>query len=86
MSDCTHELHERETASADGMCPICLASERGALAERVEKLHSAADRARNCIKLLIARSPVRDVTETLAELDSALARPSTPPTDGAATD
>ena len=27
MSDCTHDLTEREVACADGMCPMCLAAE-----------------------------------------------------------
>jgi len=26
MSDCTHDLSERETAVADGYCPMCLVS------------------------------------------------------------
>lgn len=31
MSKCTHDLTERETACADGMCPQCLASDNEAL-------------------------------------------------------
>src|SRR6185312_9724072 len=33
----------------------------------------ALERARGCIKGLLARTPVRDVTETLAEIDAAIA-------------
>lgn len=35
-------------------------------------LREALERARGCIKGLIARTPVRDVSETLAEIDAAL--------------
>ena len=38
MSDCTHDLAERETACADGMCPLCLAAR---LAEA--EAHAAAN-------------------------------------------
>lgn len=31
MSDCTHDLAERETACFDGMCPLCLAAENARL-------------------------------------------------------
>lgn len=40
-------------------------------AER-ERLKLALDRSRGCIKGLLARTPVRDVSETLAEIDAAL--------------
>lgn len=39
----------------------------------IESLRAALDQARSCIKLLIARKPVRDVTETLCAIDAALA-------------
>lgn len=39
MRKCTHDLAERESDCADGMCPQCLASERDRLAEEVKKSH-----------------------------------------------
>ena len=38
MSECTHDLAERETACADGMCPQCLADDNKALFDRNEEL------------------------------------------------
>ena len=35
MSECEHDLAERETACADGMCPQCLASDNESLRETV---------------------------------------------------
>lgn len=40
-------------------------------------LRPALERARGCITGLLARTPVRDVAETLAEIDAALAEPHT---------
>jgi hypothetical protein len=46
--------------------------ERGVRDQRITKLESALGRARGCIKGLLARTPVRDVEETLAEIDAVL--------------
>ncbi len=35
MSECKHDLAERETACADGMCPKCLASDNESLRETI---------------------------------------------------
>ena len=35
MSECEHDLAERETACADGMCPQCLASDNESLRETI---------------------------------------------------
>ena len=35
---CDHELGERETACADGMCPLCLAADNTALRETVSHM------------------------------------------------
>ena len=40
--------------------------------EERDALRLAAERARSCIKGLLSRTPVRDVAETLAELDAAI--------------
>lgn len=42
---CEHDLSDRETACADGMCPLCLAAENAALREENERL-TAANKAR----------------------------------------
>ena len=43
MNNCTHDLSERETACADGMCPLCLADRiaelERQLARRTQKLN-----------------------------------------------
>lgn len=41
--------------------------------EYAGRSRDALERARGCIKGLLARTPVRDVAETLAEIDAALA-------------
>lgn len=41
-------------------------------AVETEDLRQALERARGCIKGMLARTPVRDVAETLAEIDAAL--------------
>ncbi len=35
MSDCTHNLAERNTACADGMCPQCLADDNKSLRDTI---------------------------------------------------
>ena len=35
MSECTHDLAERETACADGMCPQCLAVDNKSLRDTI---------------------------------------------------
>lgn len=45
----------------------------------------ALERARGCITGLLARTPVRDVTETLAEIDSVIAALAAPPPPAAET-
>jgi hypothetical protein len=44
------------------------------LADYAGQQHDALERARGCIKGLLARTPVRDVSETLAEIDAVLAK------------
>ena len=49
MSECTHDLAERETACADGMCPQCLASDNESLRDilsymRLTMLNDARER------------------------------------------
>lgn len=39
---CEHDLAEKETACADGMCPMCLATELAAKNERILALEIAA--------------------------------------------
>lgn len=46
-----------------------------------EALVLALERARGCIKGLLARTPVRDVAETLAEIDAALSPAAQQPTE-----
>jgi hypothetical protein len=36
--NCDHDLSERETACADGMCPMCLRAENAALREAAGKV------------------------------------------------
>lgn len=33
---CEHDLSDRETACADGMCPLCLAAENAALRHAIK--------------------------------------------------
>jgi hypothetical protein len=47
--------------------------EVAALREKVRVAVDALERGQGCIKGLLARTPVRDVSETLAEIDAALA-------------
>jgi hypothetical protein len=47
-------------------------AQRDELAAENAALRMALERARGCIKGLLARTPVRDVAETLAEIDHAL--------------
>ena len=42
MSDCTHDLSERETAVADGYCPMCLV-------ETIEQLEADKERLTNAL-------------------------------------
>ena len=35
MSECDHDLAERETACADGMCPQCLAKDNKSLRDTI---------------------------------------------------
>ena len=35
---CTHELGERETACADGMCPLCLAADNTELRDVIKDM------------------------------------------------
>lgn len=44
-----------------------------ALLERLDADKLALERARSCITGLLKRTPVRDVAETLAEIDAAIA-------------
>lgn len=37
MNICSHDLANRETACADGMCPLCLAIELDKLREEIKK-------------------------------------------------
>jgi hypothetical protein len=43
---CEHSLAERETACADGYCPICLAAERESYKETMMSRHDDAVRLR----------------------------------------
>jgi hypothetical protein len=52
----------------------CLACEIDRLSAKCAELVSALERARGCIEELLHRTPVRDVTETLGEIDAALAK------------
>jgi len=36
-NNCIHEIWDKETACADGMCPICLAAENTKLREALER-------------------------------------------------
>jgi hypothetical protein len=51
-----------------------LTRERDAACAYAVAQSQALERARGCIKGLLARTPVRDVAETLAEIDAALAK------------
>lgn len=41
--ECKHELHEKETACADGMCPMCLATELQTLAREKDAAVKVGD-------------------------------------------
>jgi hypothetical protein len=38
---CPHDLAERETAVADGMCPLCLAAENERAKQEIEEMRAA---------------------------------------------
>jgi hypothetical protein len=52
MSECNHDLSERETACADGMCPLCLSAELEATRAKLE----AAEAERKLFKNLLKRA------------------------------
>jgi len=41
MSECSHDLAERETACADGFCPLCLRTELAEAKEQASELDNA---------------------------------------------
>jgi hypothetical protein len=43
MSMCEHDLAERETACADGFCPICAAAELALLRPAIDVITAAVD-------------------------------------------
>lgn len=45
MSKCTHDLAERETACADGMCPYCLAADNRSLRDTISYMRLTMLRA-----------------------------------------
>ena len=56
MTQCTHDLAERETACADGMCPICKAAEIERLRAALQSISDLPPRAdRDMQAVLIAR-------------------------------
>lgn len=69
VADLRHEYGEHER------CIGSLERDAAASRQREQGLRSATERAESCIRLLIARKPCRDVTETLAEIATALAAP-----------
>ncbi len=48
---CTHDLSERETACADGMCPICLGEAMTALAVEHQGCSAEIDRLRAIVRV-----------------------------------
>ena len=48
---CEHDLSDRETACADGMCPLCLAAENAALREREQQLQRALAFWHPCVRV-----------------------------------
>ena len=63
MSDCTHDLSERETAVADGYCPMCLVSTIEQ--QEAEKLDQLRD-------LSIAFSRVEELEARVDDLEAQL--------------
>ena len=60
MTDCPHDLAERETACADGVCPLCLQQE-------VKRLGTAYD------DLLIEAALLKEALEKIANGSTAYA-------------
>ena len=61
-----------ETAAPESERIAALQAERDEALAKVAEMRSALERLRHSYGLLLARKPVRDVEETLAEVDSAL--------------
>jgi hypothetical protein len=74
MSACTHDLAERETACADGMCPMCIADKIERLERDYEELGASVMNLShpNCQLLLNdKRKAERERDEALALLREA---------------
>jgi len=65
MTDCTHDLAERETACADGMCPLCLARQ---VADMNAAISTANEARRDAWRLKERAETERDALRL--ELDS----------------
>ena len=62
MSDCTHDLSERETAVADGYCPMCLVSTAEKLQTRVEELVGLYEKSNDALSAQVKRACRSDKT------------------------
>jgi hypothetical protein len=49
MTDCTHDLAERETACADGMCPLCIAKDAAYYRSRLQEIIPLFEEARDAL-------------------------------------
>jgi len=55
MSNCTHDLSERETAVADGYCPMCLVSTIEKLQTRVEELVGLYEKSNDALSAQVIK-------------------------------
>ena len=64
MTDkCQHDLADRETACADGMCPLCLSAQIAALKDQLIKVR---------LSLGLSRHSEDNLLETIAKLRAQL--------------
>jgi hypothetical protein len=66
MSSCTHDLAERETACADGMCPICTAADNERLKNGAIFKEQAAELTRLRAENAALRHVINMAARTLA--------------------
>lgn len=75
MADPAAEIDRLRTRVEDESCGRGLRDrELATLTQQRDELAAALERAQGCIKGLLKRTPVRDVSETLAEIEHVLAK------------
>lgn len=59
MSNCTHELYEREVACADGICPLCLVAQLADAVATLRDIAHAHDSKATRLRFLAADALIR---------------------------